>query len=41
MKTLEKYFEDCPELIEHIQNGKLRSPKEIAVFYNDWFEVSK
>jgi hypothetical protein len=41
MKTLEKYFEDCPELMEHIQNGKLKSPKEIAVFYNDWLEASK
>jgi hypothetical protein len=41
MKTLEKYFEDCPELMVNIQNGNLRNPKEIAVFYNNWLEGSK
>lgn len=41
LKTLEKYFEDCPELMMNVQNGNLRNPKEIAVFYNNWLEVSK
>lgn len=36
---LEKYFEDCPELLEKIHSKELRQPSEIARFYNDWLEV--
>jgi hypothetical protein len=37
--ALEKYFEDCPELMEKIHNKELRLPAEIAGFYNDWLDV--
>jgi hypothetical protein len=36
MDNLEKYFEDCPELIEKIKTKELRTPLEIARFYNEW-----
>ena len=39
MNALEKYFEDCPELMEKIRTKELRRPGEIAGFYNDWLEV--
>jgi hypothetical protein len=38
-KRLERYFEDCPELMEKIHSKELRLPAEIARFYNDWLEV--
>ena len=38
-KRLERYFEDCPELMEKIHNKELRRPAEIAGFYNDWLDV--
>lgn len=36
MNNLEKYFEDSPELMEKIRNRELRTPLEIAGFYNEW-----
>jgi hypothetical protein len=39
MNTLEKYFEDCPDLMDKIRTKELRQPGEIAGFYNDWLEV--
>jgi hypothetical protein len=38
-KRLERYFEDCPELMEKIHSKDLRLPAEIARLYNDWLEV--
>jgi len=35
-KSLKLYFKDCSELIKKIENGQLRTSKEIAVFYNAW-----
>jgi hypothetical protein len=33
-KSLGGYFADCPELVEKIQDNKLKTPWEIAYFYN-------
>lgn len=33
--ALEKYFEDCPELMDKIRSKELRTPMEIARFYNN------
>jgi hypothetical protein len=35
-KRLSEYFSDCPELVEKINNGELKTPTEILNFYNDW-----
>ena len=39
-KRLAEYFQDCPELINKIENGELRNPVEIAIFYNNWKEYN-
>ena len=31
---LREYFDDCPNLIEKMETGELRTPLEIAAFYN-------
>jgi hypothetical protein len=35
-KELKEYFQDCPELIQKIEDRELKRPDEIAQFYNDW-----
>lgn len=30
------YFEDCPVLFDKIENNELKTPLEIATFYNAW-----
>lgn len=35
-KKLEIYFKDCPEIISKIEKNELKTPVEIAVFYNSW-----
>ncbi len=35
-KKLEIYFKDCPEIISKIKKNELKTPVEIAVFYNSW-----
>ncbi|EKB50492.1 hypothetical protein [Cecembia lonarensis] len=37
--ALEKYFEDCPELMDKIRSKEFRTPMEIARFYNNWNKV--
>ena len=37
-KNLQIYFKDCPELIKKIVNQELKTPHEIAVFYNTWIK---
>ncbi len=39
-KRLAEYFQDCPELINKIENGELKDPVEIAIFYNNWKEYN-
>jgi hypothetical protein len=33
-KHLREYFTDCTKLLENMENGKIKTPLEIAVFYN-------
>ncbi|NOQ92748.1 MAG: hypothetical protein GQ552_08555 [Flavobacteriaceae bacterium] len=35
-KSLIAYFSDCPELVNKIENNQLKTPIEIARFYNLW-----
>ena len=37
-KRLSEYFQDCLELVNKIENGEIKNPVEIAVFYNLWKE---
>ncbi|MCF6223740.1 MAG: hypothetical protein L3J34_08435 [Flavobacteriaceae bacterium] len=33
-RSLRTYFKDCPELVKKIEEGKLKTPSEVATFYN-------
>lgn len=35
-KSLITYFNDCPELVEKIENNELKTAIEITRFYNSW-----
>jgi hypothetical protein len=37
-KLLADYFRECPELVELIRDKKITTPKEVAIFYNNWKE---
>lgn len=36
VKKLQVYFKDCPQLLKKIENQELKTPYEIALFYNKW-----
>ena len=35
-KSLGKYFQDCPELVSEINNGNIKDPIQIVIYYNLW-----
>lgn len=37
-KLLADYFKDCPQLVEFIQEKEITTPKEVAIYYNEWKE---
>lgn len=37
-KLLADYFKDCPQLVEFIQEKKITTPREVAIYYNEWKE---
>jgi len=37
-RNLQTYFKNCPELIEKIEYQELKTPLEIALFYNTWIK---
>jgi len=37
-KNLQAYFKDCPELMKKVEHRELKTPFEIAVFYNSWIK---
>ncbi|HUX96439.1 MAG TPA: hypothetical protein VMV47_11975 [Bacteroidales bacterium] len=41
LKNLKEYFMDCPALIQEIERGELKTPAEIAYFYNNWIKCKR
>ena len=37
-KYLAKYFKDCQDLVAKIEEGEIKDPEEIVIFYNLWKE---
>lgn len=37
-KLLADYFAECPQLVELIQEKKITTPREVAIYYNEWVE---
>jgi hypothetical protein len=37
-KSLVSFLQDCPELVELIENKKITTPVEVVTFYNNWKE---
>lgn len=37
-KLLSNYFKECPELVEKINNKKMKSVEDVLTFYNTWYE---
>lgn len=37
-KYLAKYFKDCQDLVSKIEEGEIKDPEEIVIFYNIWKE---
>lgn len=35
-KSLASFLQDCPELVELIENKKVTTPVEVVTFYNNW-----
>jgi hypothetical protein len=40
-KRLAEFFQDCPELLQKIENKELKDPIDIAIFYNQWYEENR
>jgi len=37
-RNLQTYFKNCPELMKKVEHQELKTPREIAVFYNTWIK---